>query len=93
MSCTVFSTSEVSVSSSSCYATECSATSGQARGKHLSLHGSQNRQRLLQRTTPVIGRYYTMGRDKRWERIEITVDGLVKGEGRRRRDGQYFESQ
>ena len=29
----------------------------------------------------VIGRYYAMDRDKRWERIEIAADGLVKGEG------------
>ncbi|PFH45765.1 hypothetical protein AMATHDRAFT_71103 [Amanita thiersii Skay4041] len=29
----------------------------------------------------VIGRYYAMDRDKRWERIKIAVDGLVKGEG------------
>lgn len=29
----------------------------------------------------VIGRYYAMDRDKRWERVKIAVDGLVKGEG------------
>jgi 2,3-bisphosphoglycerate-independent phosphoglycerate mutase len=29
----------------------------------------------------VIGRYYAMDRDKRWERIKIAIDGLVKGEG------------
>ncbi|KAI0931048.1 hypothetical protein AcW1_001457 [Taiwanofungus camphoratus] len=29
----------------------------------------------------VVGRYYAMDRDKRWERIKIAVDGLVKGEG------------
>jgi 2,3-bisphosphoglycerate-independent phosphoglycerate mutase len=29
----------------------------------------------------VTGRYYAMDRDKRWERIKIAVDGLVKGEG------------
>ena len=29
----------------------------------------------------VIGRYYAMDRDKRWERIKVAVDGLVKGEG------------
>ena len=29
----------------------------------------------------VVGRYYAMDRDKRWERIKIAVDGLTKGEG------------
>ncbi|MDR1762369.1 MAG: 2,3-bisphosphoglycerate-independent phosphoglycerate mutase [Dysgonamonadaceae bacterium] len=29
----------------------------------------------------VIGRYYAMDRDKRWERIKIAYDLLVKGEG------------
>ena len=29
----------------------------------------------------VVGRYYAKDRDKRWERVKIAVDGLVKGEG------------
>ena len=29
----------------------------------------------------IVGRYYAMDRDKRWERIKIAVDGLTKGEG------------
>ncbi|KAK7036254.1 BPG-independent [Favolaschia claudopus] len=29
----------------------------------------------------VVGRYYAMDRDKRWERVKIAVDALVKGEG------------
>ncbi|ORY34212.1 metalloenzyme [Naematelia encephala] len=29
----------------------------------------------------VVGRYYAMDRDKRWDRVKIAVDGLVKGEG------------
>ncbi|KAJ7589652.1 phosphoglycerate mutase [Mycena floridula] len=29
----------------------------------------------------IIGRYYAMDRDKRWERIKIAVDGLVGGAG------------
>ena len=29
----------------------------------------------------IIGRYYAMDRDKRWERIKIAVEGLIKGEG------------
>ena len=34
----------------------------------------------------VVGRYYAMDRDKRWERIKIAVDGLVKGEGEKADD-------
>lgn len=29
----------------------------------------------------VVGRYYAMDRDKRWERVKIAVDGLVQGIG------------
>ena len=29
----------------------------------------------------VTGRYYAMDRDKRWERVKLTYDALVKGEG------------
>ena len=29
----------------------------------------------------VVGRYYAMDRDKRWERNEIALKGLVLGEG------------
>ncbi|TFK35833.1 cofactor-independent phosphoglycerate mutase [Crucibulum laeve] len=29
----------------------------------------------------IVGRYYAMDRDKRWERVKIAVEGLVKGEG------------
>jgi len=34
----------------------------------------------------VVGRYYAMDRDKRWERVKIAVDGLVKGEGEKADD-------
>lgn len=30
----------------------------------------------------VVGRYYAMDRDKRWERVKLAYDLLVKGEGR-----------
>ena len=33
------------------------------------------------KTASVIGRYYAMDRDKRWERIELAYNLLVKGEG------------
>lgn len=29
----------------------------------------------------VVGRYYAMDRDKRWERVEIAMKGIVQGEG------------
>ena len=29
----------------------------------------------------VVGRYYAMDRDKRWERVEIALNGLINGEG------------
>ena len=34
----------------------------------------------------VIGRYYAMDRDKRWDRIKIAYDLLVKGEGKQATD-------
>jgi len=33
------------------------------------------------RVASVIGRYYAMDRDKRWERVKLAYDMLVKGEG------------
>jgi len=36
----------------------------------------------------VIGRYYAMDRDKRWERVKIAIDGLVQGEGEKVEGGQ-----
>ncbi len=34
----------------------------------------------------VIGRYYAMDRDKRWDRVELAYRALVRGEGRRAGD-------
>ena len=34
----------------------------------------------------VIGRYYAMDRDKRWERIKLAYDLMVKGEGQKTND-------
>jgi 2,3-bisphosphoglycerate-independent phosphoglycerate mutase len=34
----------------------------------------------------VVGRYYAMDRDKRWERVKIAVDGLVQGVGQETED-------
>lgn len=35
------------------------------------------------RIASVIGRYYAMDRDKRWERVKLAYDLLVKGEGQK----------
>lgn len=29
----------------------------------------------------IVGRYYAMDRDKRWERIELALKGMIQGEG------------
>jgi len=29
----------------------------------------------------IVGRYYAMDRDKRWERVKVAVECLIKGEG------------
>ena len=34
----------------------------------------------------VCGRYYAMDRDKRWERVKLSYDLMVKGEGEKSRD-------
>lgn len=34
----------------------------------------------------VVGRYYSMDRDKRWERVKVAYDLLVKGEGKKTTD-------
>lgn len=36
----------------------------------------------------MIGRYYAMDRDKRWERVKIAIDGLVQGEGEKVEGGK-----
>ncbi len=37
--------------------------------------------RTVGKIATVSGRYYAMDRDKRWERVELAYDALVKGEG------------
>ncbi len=34
----------------------------------------------------IVGRYYAMDRDKRWERVKIAVDGLIGGVGEKTDD-------
>ena len=38
------------------------------------------------RTATIIGRYYAMDRDKRWDRVEVAYKALVRGEGLRAKD-------
>ena len=38
------------------------------------------------RIASVVGRYYAMDRDKRWERVKLAYDLLVKGEGEKATD-------
>ena len=38
-------------------------------------------QKTVGRIATVSGRYYAMDRDKRWERVKLAYDALVKGEG------------
>jgi len=39
-----------------------------------------------ERIASVIGRYYAMDRDKRWDRIDIALDALIEGKGKRASD-------
>ena len=39
----------------------------------------------------LIGRYYAMDRDKRYERTKIAFEGLVKGEGERVNSDQLIQ--
>lgn len=34
----------------------------------------------------IVGRYYAMDRDKRWERVKVAVDAIVKGAGEEGKD-------
>ena len=41
----------------------------------------------------IVGRYYAMDRDKRWDRVKIAVDGLVHGQGEAiAEDGDYVKA-
>ena len=41
----------------------------------------------------IVGRYYAMDRDKRWDRVKIAVDGLVHGQGEAvGEDGDYVKA-
>ncbi|KAI0299962.1 hypothetical protein BC826DRAFT_720379 [Russula brevipes] len=40
----------------------------------------------------VVGRYYAMDRDKRWDRVKTAVDGLVHGQGEAAEGGDYVKA-
>ncbi|MFT6880339.1 MAG: 2,3-bisphosphoglycerate-independent phosphoglycerate mutase [Arcticibacterium sp.] len=46
---------------------------------HLATYGGQ--------IASMTGRYYAMDRDKRWDRVKLTYDAMVKGEGERVSNG------
>lgn len=36
---------------------------------------------IIIKLATVVGRYYAMDRDKRWERVKVAVDALTTGKG------------
>ncbi len=50
----------------------------EALEKHLAVSGGK--------IASIIGRYYAMDRDKRWERVKVAYDQIVRGEGKHSRD-------
>ena len=40
----------------------------------------------------VVGRYYAMDRDKRWDRVKMAVEGLVHGRGEAAEGGDYVKA-
>ena len=39
----------------------------------------------------VVGRYYAMDRDKRWQRVEVALDGLINGKGQATEEDKLVE--
>ncbi|EOD52958.1 2,3-bisphosphoglycerate-independent phosphoglycerate mutase [Neofusicoccum parvum] len=48
---------------------------------HLENLIKQTKEIGLGEVATVVGRYYAMDRDKRWDRVEVALKGLVQGEG------------
>jgi bisphosphoglycerate-independent phosphoglycerate mutase (AlkP superfamily) len=40
----------------------------------------------------IVGRYYAMDRDKRWDRVKVAIDGLVHGLGETAEDGDFVKA-
>jgi 2,3-bisphosphoglycerate-independent phosphoglycerate mutase len=61
---------------------DCDPKSGEGFLKELTAHIADQPVVLAS----VIGRYYSMDRDKRWERVKLAYDLIVKGEGEATKD-------
>jgi 2,3-bisphosphoglycerate-independent phosphoglycerate mutase len=61
---------------------DCDPKSGLGFIKDLQLHLNDS----VGKIASVSGRYYAMDRDKRWERVKLAYDALVKGEGAKATD-------
>ena len=61
---------------------DCDPKSGLGFIKDLQLHLNNK----VGKIASVSGRYYAMDRDKRWERVKLAYDALVKGEGAKATD-------
>lgn len=65
-------------------------TDGRDCDPHSAIHFIDSLQKQMKETTgklaSVIGRYYAMDRDKRWERIKLAYDLVVKGIGKESTD-------
>jgi len=61
---------------------DCDPKSGLGFIKDLQLHLNNS----VGKIASVSGRYYAMDRDKRWERVKLAYDALVKGEGAKATD-------
>jgi 2,3-bisphosphoglycerate-independent phosphoglycerate mutase len=61
---------------------DCDPNSGKGFIEQLNKHIANSNVKLAS----IIGRYYAMDRDKRWERVKLAYDLLVHGHGRRSSD-------
>jgi 2,3-bisphosphoglycerate-independent phosphoglycerate mutase len=64
---------------------DCDPQSGLGFVKQLNSHIAATPQIRL---ASIVGRYYAMDRDKRWERVKLAYDLLVHGQGRRSPDAE-----
>ena len=55
-------------------------------GLHLIKELQQHLNKTVGKIASISGRYYAMDRDKRWERVRLAYDALVKGEGNKATD-------
>ncbi len=55
-------------------------------GLHYLTELKEHLQHSVGRIATVVGRYYAMDRDKRWERVKLAYDAMVHGEGEKSKD-------